>query len=122
MRKYTAASFVCLLAAALLLVSCNRKPAVSSGKEAVKASESMPSVEEKVGYLTAQAEAFYNSKEFQQAIDIAQHVLRNLDKDSAEAKSLLERASQALKQAAGEAVGEAKKKLEEGLGGVLGGK
>ncbi|PIQ89674.1 MAG: hypothetical protein COV72_01810 [Candidatus Omnitrophica bacterium CG11_big_fil_rev_8_21_14_0_20_42_13] len=74
---------------------CAQKKAASS-TEAIEISKSMETVEQKANYLIGQAKAFYNSRNFQEAVDIAQYVLRAVDKDSQEAKSLLEKAKEAL--------------------------
>ena len=106
---------VCTLVLGLVFAGCGEKKAASSN-EAIEASKSMETVQQKVDYLVGQAEVFYNSKEFQGTVDIAQYILRYLDKDSQEATSLLERAKQALVAKAQEAVGTAaedvKKKIE----------
>jgi len=98
----------------LALIGCAQKKAESS-QSAIETAKSMDSVEQKVDYLIGQAKAFYNSNEFQQSVDIAQYILRYLDKDSQEAESLLEKAKQALvskaKQVAGTAVEDVKEKL-----------
>lgn len=106
---------VCSLVLGVVFAGCEEKK-VASSNEAIEASKSMETVEQKVDYLVGQAEAFYNSKEFQGTVDIAQYILRYVDKDSQEAKNLLERAKQALVAKAQEAVGTAaedvKKKIE----------
>ena len=98
----------------LVLAGCAQEKATSS-KEAMETAKSMETVEQKADYLIKQAKAFYNSKEFQQAVDITQYILRYVDKDSQEAKNLLEKAKEALvakaKEAAGGAVEDVKKKL-----------
>jgi hypothetical protein len=100
----------CILLAVIVgMVGCGPKSA--SSQEAIEAAKSMETVEEKVSFLMAEANAFYSSKEFQQAIDIAQHVLRYLDSDSQEAKNLIEKAKQALTEAAQGAVDDVTSKL-----------
>jgi len=80
--------------------------------EAVKNSEAMKTVQEKVNYLVGQANNFYNDKKFQQVVDVAQHILSNLDANSSPAKNLLEKAKQQLQAAAQTAVGDVGKQLE----------
>jgi hypothetical protein len=75
-------------------MGCAQK--AESSSQAIANTQNMQTVQEKVNYLMAQANAFYNSKEFQQAVDIAQHVLSNLDRNSQEAKSLIEKAKEQL--------------------------
>lgn len=56
--------------------------------------------DQKVRYLIAEANKFYNAKNFQPVIDIAQYILKNVDKNSKEAKNLLEKAKQGLQASA----------------------
>jgi hypothetical protein len=71
-----------------------------SAQEAIDAAKAMETVKEKTDYLIAQAKAFYNSKDFQGAIDIAQYILSYLDKDSSSAQDLIEKAKNALMEQA----------------------
>lgn len=97
-----------------VLGGCTQSKA-SSSQEAIQQSKTLQTVEEKAKYLIGQAKAFYNSKEFQGAVDIAQHILRYVDKESGQAKDLLEKAKQALiakaQEAAGSATTDIKKKI-----------
>ena len=72
----------------------------------------METTEQKADYLLKQANAFYNSKEFQEAVNTAQYILRYLDKDSQQAKDLLQKAKEALASAAKGAVEDVKQKFE----------
>ncbi len=91
MRKFIVVmSAVCFLAG-VALVGCGPKRAASS-RDAIDASKVMQTVDEKVDYLMGQANAFYNSKEYDQAIEIAQYVLAGLDKNSTAAKDLITKA------------------------------
>ena len=101
------ASFVC----GLTISGCASQKE-GSAQEAIDASRALDTTTEKINYLIKQAQAFYNSKEFQDTIDIAQYVLRYLDRDSQEAKNLLEKAREALTAAAEAASSEVKKKLD----------
>jgi len=71
---------------------------------------------EKVSFLLAKANEFYNSEQFQKAIDAAQYVLQYLDADSQEAKDLLAKAKDALVAAASDKLEEAKTGIGEKLG------
>jgi len=93
----------------LLSAGCTKKSA--SVSEAIQFAETLKTVQEKANYLINQAEAFYNSKEFQQAIDIAQYVLNNVDRSSQAAKDLIEKAKAQLQAAAQKAVGDVSNKL-----------
>ena len=94
----------------LLTLGCAQQKAASS-KEAIDTANAMESVEQKVDYLIKQAKAFYRSKEFQEAVNTAQYILRNLDKDSQIAKDLIQKAKDALAQTAKSAAEDVKKKL-----------
>jgi hypothetical protein len=101
-----------LLALAPLAASCGTEPKAASSREAIQNAEDMQaSVEEKSRYLIGQAKSMIASDQFQGAIDIAQYVLTVLDRDSQEAKAILERARQELASAGQKAVGDAKKSL-----------
>lgn len=105
--------FVCSIALGIGLFGCAKKAA--SSQEAIQKSQSMPTTPQKVDYLTQQANAFINSKEYQQAVDTAQYVLANLDKNSQAAKAALEKAKADLTAAAQKATSDAK----NSLGGLL---
>ena len=111
MKNLFFATVVLGLFLSLSLVGCGQKKATSSN-EAIETAKSMETTEQKVDYLTKQAKAFYNSKEFQGAVDIAQYILRYLDKDSQAAKDLLEKAKSQLTGAAKGAMED----VEKGLG------
>ncbi len=91
------------------LTGCVQKAASSS--EAIETAKAMETPEAKTNYLMQQARAFYNSKDFQEAINIAQHVLNYLDKDSQEAKDLIEKAKQKLSELAQQKTNELKSKI-----------
>jgi hypothetical protein len=91
-------------------IGCGPKKA-SSVQSAVKTAKTMQTVNEKVDYLISQAKAFYNSKDFQGTVDIAQYILSFLDSDSQAAKDLLAKAQQAVTDAAKGAVEDVKGKL-----------
>lgn len=94
-----------------LLLNCGCTKKAASSSEAIQNAQALKTVQEKVDYLMNQAEAFYNSKEFQQAIKTAQYVLSNLDRNSQAAKDLIERAKAQLQAAAQKAAGDVSKKL-----------
>ena len=81
MKKGLILGIVITLVFGLTLTGCGAKKAESS-KEAISVAKTMETTEQKVNYLVGQAKSFYNSKEFQGAVDIAQYILRYLDSDS----------------------------------------
>ena len=102
-----------------LVASGCSKPKASSSSEAIQSSKSMETVEQKVDYLVGQAKSFYNSKEFQQTVDIAQYILSYLDKESQEAKDLLIKAKEALVAKAKEAVDTATQEAQKKIGNLF---
>jgi hypothetical protein len=95
MKKVTGLVVVMGLICALVVSGCGARKAETS-KAAIETAKAMETTEQKAAYLVAQAKAFYNSEEFQGSVDIAQYVLRYLDRDSQEARQLLEQAKDAL--------------------------
>lgn len=106
MKKF----FLLILMLALVVAGCGQKKEATS-REAINVAKTMETVEQKAEYLIGQAKAFYSSKEFQQAIKIAQYVLVNLDKDSQTSKDIIAKAKEALAVAARAALKDAKKRL-----------
>lgn len=100
---------ICLSCGMFLSAGCTKKSA--SPNEAIQSSQTLKTVQEKAGYLIKQAEAFYNSKEFQKAVDTAQYVLSNLDSNYQPAKDLIEKAKAQLQAVAQKAVGDVSNKL-----------
>ena len=89
---------LCVCAVAVAFISgCGAKKEESS-KAAIEKSKSLATVEEQVNYLESQANAFYKSKEYQEAINITQYVINNLDKEANDAKELLEKSTEGLKK------------------------
>ena len=89
---------------------------VKTVKEAVKIAGLLETTEEKVNYLMAQANGFYDSKRFKKTIDITQYILNNVDGDSSVAKNLLENAKQNLVAKAKESIGGVTENLTNKIG------
>lgn len=102
-----------LLLAGFAVAGCAQKKA-ESGSAAIEFSKTLESTKAKADYLLAQAQSFYNSKEFQDAVSVAQHVLSSVDKDSTKAKELLEKAKTEMAEAAKKALADFKKGLTAG--------
>ncbi len=100
---------VCLGLGLFLSAGCTKKS--GSPSEAIQNSGSLKTVQEKVNYLIGQAQAFYNSKEYQKAVETAQYVLDKLDNTSQAAKDLIEKAKSQLQAAVGKAAGDVQNKL-----------
>jgi len=103
-----------LLALSVLVVGCgSQAPETASGKEAITVAKALATADEKVDYLIKEAQAFYNSKSFQDVIDVAQYILTYVDSDSQQAKDLLEKAKSALTGQIDKAADD----LKKGIGG-----
>jgi len=102
--------FVVFLLSLAVIAGCSGQKAESS-KAAIEMAKTMETVKAQTDYLISQAKAFYNSKDFQQAVDTAQYVLQNLDKDNQTAKDLIEKAKAKLKEMAQSAVSDMKGKM-----------
>jgi hypothetical protein len=119
MNRIAMAAFALMIGAALLVSGCGQKAAsTASSGDAIKNSQALQTVSEKVKYLVGQANTFMNSKNYQQAVNVAQYILTNLDKDSADAKSILQKATELLKAEAAKAMDSAKTDLQNKLGGL----
>ena len=102
---------LCLGAALVFSLSaggCVPKSAASA-QEAIEQSKSKGSVQQQVDYLTGQANAFINNKNYDQAMAVANHILSDLDKNSDAARKILEKAKEDMHKAAQGAVDEMKK-------------
>jgi hypothetical protein len=100
---------ICLSGGMLLSAGCTKKS--SSSNEAIQNSQALKTVQEKANYLIGQARAFYNSKQYQDAVNAAQYVLNKLDSNSQQAKDLIEKANVQLQAAAQKAMGGMSNKL-----------
>jgi hypothetical protein len=97
-----------------IIINSGYAEQLSLSSQVIQKSQTLKTVQEKTNYLIKQAQAFYSSKEFQQAIEVAQYVLSNLDRNSQPAKNLIEKAKAQLQNAAGKAVGDIGNKLLKG--------
>lgn len=95
MRTIVICTLVLNFCTGVLLTGCGPKKAASSNA-AIEESKTMQTAQEKVNYLVGQAKAFYNSKDLQSSIDIAQYVISYLDRDSKAAKDIIEKAKNEL--------------------------
>jgi len=111
MKRISYILAVGLIVMSFAVAGCGAQKAESSSA-AIAATKTMQTTQEKTDYLVSQAKAFYNSKDFQGAIDIAQNILRYLDKDSLAAKDLLEKAKERLAAKAQGMLDQAKKDFQ----------
>lgn len=85
---------------------CQPAPQAATSQEVVQAAQAKATPQEKADFLVAQANAFLNSKNYDEAIKTAQYVLGNVDKNSTQARSVVEKATAELEKVA-------RQKLEE---------
>lgn len=110
MKKILFLSLVaCLIWSMFITIGYTENPV--SAKEAIQQSQTFKTVQEKAQYLIQQAQSFYKSKEFQQAIETAQYVLNKIDPKSKQALDLIEKAKVRLQANAQKAVGDLKNKF-----------
>jgi predicted RNA-binding protein with EMAP domain len=114
---------VFLVVAGLALSGCSKEPssesslsASSTTQEAIEASKTMATTQDKVNYLVNQAKTFYNSEQFRKAIDTAQYILAQLDQNSQEAKSLIDKAKEQLTAQTQKAVDTATEDIKNKIG------
>ncbi len=112
MKKYYFFILSFLVILSSVVVGCGPKKA-SSVNDAIRHSETMNSVQAKEKYLVGQAKAFYNAKDYDGAMNIAQNVIRKLNSDSQEAKKVIEDAKKELIAKSQKATEDLKKKLSE---------
>ena len=110
MKNVLSLLMVCVVVFSFAVAGCGVKKAESSSA-AINASKAMSTTPEKVSYLIDQAKAFYSSKNFQEAVNIAQYVLNNIDNNSLDAKNLIEKAKAELAKAGQQKLDEMKNKL-----------
>ncbi|MFH1772128.1 MAG: hypothetical protein ABH872_04855 [Candidatus Omnitrophota bacterium] len=68
----------------------------ANAKEALDFAKNYTAAKGKVDYLLRQAKSLYESRKFQDVVDIAQYILSNINKNSSEANGLLEQAKEAV--------------------------
>lgn len=93
------------------LAGCSQQPKAANSQQAIEQSKSMGTAEQQAKYLVNQANAFVNSKSFDEAIQTAKYILSNLDADSQDAKSIIEKATEEMKKVVQAKADEMKKSL-----------
>jgi len=111
MKKFIPVLCACAVAVALIS-GCGAKKE-ESGKAAIEKSKTLTTTEEQLNYLEGQADAFYKSKEYQEAINIVQYMLNNLDKEAEKAKQLLEQSTEGLKKEADKTASDITNKIKD---------
>ncbi|MFB3919621.1 MAG: hypothetical protein ACE14U_06085 [Candidatus Velamenicoccus archaeovorus] len=91
---------VLIFAVGMICVTSGCAKRVVSSAQAIKKSETMSTTDQKAVYLVGQAKAFLNSKNYREAIRTSQYVLAGVDRNSKEARAILEKAKQGLSEEA----------------------
>lgn len=92
MKRLICLAVIGVLASSLLIAGCSKEGTVASSVEAINIAKTLASTQEKVSYLTTEAQALYRSEKFQDVVNIAQYILTYLDSNSQTAKDLLDKA------------------------------
>jgi len=100
------------------IMGCSQQPKTANSKEAIAQAKSLATAQEKAKYLLNEANAFINSEKFEDSIRITKYVLSKVDKNSVDAKTLLEKAQVELKAYAVKKAEEAKAALKEKMGSL----
>ncbi|MDP2653316.1 MAG: hypothetical protein Q8Q08_04720 [Candidatus Omnitrophota bacterium] len=116
----TAASYLVVTAVVftLGLTGCAQKPKSADAGAAIQQSSAMATVDEKAKFLVSEANAFLSSQKYEDAMKLANHVLSQVDQNSAEAKSILEKAQAEIKALAEKKAAEMKAELEKKMGSL----
>lgn len=114
-RKSSVLLTAAIVVFATMIVGCAEKPKAADSKEAIQQAKQLQTVEEQVKHLVQEANGFINSKQFDEAVNTAKYILSNLDKESLEAKTILEKAQAELKKMAEAKAEELKRSLTGSL-------
>ena len=96
MRKVLLLILAGILICSVAVTGCAQKKAESS-KEAINTAKAMDSAEKQMKYLESQANAFLKAKEYTDAVELSNYVLRNLDKESKKAREILDQATKEMR-------------------------
>jgi uncharacterized lipoprotein YehR (DUF1307 family) len=110
MKKGIIMALVVAVCLSVALIGCGAQKEASS-QAAIQKSQSMATIQQKTDYLVGQARAFINSKNFEQAVNVAQYTLSNVNSNSQEARALLEKAKSEIVAQANKAMADAKQKF-----------
>ena len=92
MRKMMFLMVSMILASSILITGCSKEGTVASSMDAIDIAKTLATTQEKISYLTTEAETLYRSEKFQDVANIAQYILTYLDGDSQIAENLLNKA------------------------------
>lgn len=118
MRKSIAVLTVACLALSLGLVGCAQQAKSANSSEAIESAKAMDSVESQIQFLVSEANGFINSEKFDEAIQTAKYILSNLDQNSEDARSLIEKAQAEIKAMAQQKAEELKGDVQNKLGNL----
>jgi hypothetical protein len=108
MKKWT---LLIVAVLCIFVVGCAQQPESENASGAIAAAKKLENVEAQVNYLVKEANAFISSEQFDEAINSAKYILKELDAESIQAKSIIEKAQVELKAYAEKKAAEAKAEL-----------
>ncbi|MFH1856991.1 MAG: hypothetical protein ABH836_07225 [Candidatus Omnitrophota bacterium] len=109
MKKWIRVVAACYFMLIIGLAGCSKAPKTGSATEAIQQAQQLNTMQEKAQYLINEANAFLQSHKFDEAVNTAKYVLSELDRNSQQAKSILEKAMAELKKASEEKMNQMKK-------------
>ncbi|MDP8234137.1 MAG: hypothetical protein P9M06_04990, partial [Candidatus Saelkia tenebricola] len=75
MRKMMFLMVSMILASSILITGCSKEGTVASSMDAIDIAKTLATTQEKISYLTTEAETLYRSEKFQDVANIAQYIL-----------------------------------------------
>ncbi len=92
-------------------VATQAQATVQSAADAIKESLNQGATQQQIDYLLNQAKSFIGAEKYDQVVEIANHILTNLDQNSPQAKELLATAQAKLQEKGGELLSNTQNKL-----------
>lgn len=117
-KKFPFLIVVLSFAIGLVIYGCAQKPTAANSNEAISHAQTLSSLEEQGKYLAKEANAFINSQQFDEAIKTAKYILGKIDGESAQAKSIIEKATAEIQKLAEKKAEEMKADLKNKLGNI----
>ena len=108
MRQIPKLTAIMLVVLVVFVSGCAQQPKSENASGAIEQAKALESVEAQVNYLVKEANAFISSEKFDEAINTAKYILSELDKESVQAKGIIEKAQAELKKLAAAKLDEAK--------------
>ncbi len=90
--------WILLMVLTSVLVCCNQKPDAKDAGQAIAVSKSLTHIDDQTEYLANQAERFLRRFEYKDAIEVAEYLLDEYDRNPMIAKIVIEKAKRGLEQ------------------------